>query len=53
MSASIFSDKTQVPDDAMLAIALGETKAFLDQICNFISNETGTLTLDWKHYGQK
>jgi hypothetical protein len=53
MSASIFSDKTQEPDETMLSEALGETKTYLDQICNFIETETGHLLREWKHYGQK
>lgn len=53
MSVSIFPNKTQVPDETMLSAALGETKSYLDQICNFIETETGHLLLEWKHYGQK
>lgn len=53
MSASIFSDKTQVPDEVMLSAALGKTKTYLDKICDFIETETGHLTREWKHYGQK
>lgn len=53
MSASIFSDKAMMPDEAMLTIALGETKTYLDQICSFIETETGHLAREWKHYGQK
>lgn len=53
MSASNFNDKQVMPDEASLASEIGETKAYLDQICRFIEAETGQLTLEWKHYGQK
>lgn len=53
MSASAFGDKNQMPDEEILASVLGETKTFLDQICHFIESETGQLTPEWKHYGQK
>ncbi len=42
-----------MPDEAALASEIGETKQYLDRICRFIEEETGHLTLEWKHYGQK
>lgn len=53
MSTSIFSDKKVIPDEAALASGLGEAKEYLDRICKFIEEETGQLTPEWKHYGQK
>lgn len=53
MSASTFDDKNRMPDEEILASVLGETMSFLDQICHFIEQETGQLTREWKHYGQK
>jgi hypothetical protein len=53
MSSSDFNNKQVMPDEAALAAELGETKEVLDQICRFIEEETGQLTREWKHYGQK
>jgi hypothetical protein len=53
MSTSNFNDKQVVPDEAALAAEIGESKEYLDRICRFIEDETGHLTLEWKHYGQK
>jgi hypothetical protein len=53
MSTSNFNDKQVIPDEAALASEIGETKEYLDRICRFIEEETGQLTLEWKHYGQK
>lgn len=52
MSAN-FNNKQVMPDEAALASEIGETKVFLDRICSFIESETGQLTREWKHYGQK
>jgi hypothetical protein len=48
-----FNNKQIMPDEAALAAEIGETKEVLDQICSFIEKETGQLTREWKHYGQK
>lgn len=53
MSASTFDDKNRMPDDFALTAELAETKTNLDRICSFIESETGQLTREWKHYGQK
>ena len=48
-----FNNKQVMPDETSLASEIGETKEVLDQICKFIEAETGHLTWEWKHYGQK
>ena len=53
MSSIDFNNKLVVPDEAALAAEIGETKEVLDRICRFIETETGQLTKEWKHYGQK
>lgn len=53
MSTNDFNDKQVMPDEAALASEIGETKKYLDRICRFIEEETGQLTREWKHYGQK
>ena len=53
MSNRNFSNKLIIPDEEMLASEIGETKKYFDQICRFIEEETGNLTPEWKHYGQK
>ena len=53
MSTNDFNDKQVMPDEAALAAEIGETKEVLDRICSFIETETGQLTKEWKHYGQK
>ena len=52
MSTTNFNDKQVMPNEATLASEIGETKAVLDRICRFIEEETGQLTLEWKHYGK-
>ena len=53
MSSIDFNNKQVMPDEAALTAEIGETKEVLDQICRFIETETGQLTREWKHYGQK
>jgi len=53
MTSSDFNNKLVMPDEASLAAEIGESKEVLDRICRFIIEETGQLTWEWKHYGQK
>lgn len=53
MSTNDFNNKQIMPDEAALAAEIGDTKEVLDRICRFIETETGQLTWEWKHYGQK
>jgi len=53
MSASVFDQKNLIPTDAMLSHELGSAIDWLQQICTFIENDLGSLSHDWKYYGQK
>jgi hypothetical protein len=53
MTASIFDLKNIVPNDAMLAHELGEALDWFRQICTNIENNIGSLTIQWKYYGQQ
>ncbi|PKP48293.1 MAG: hypothetical protein CVT92_16260 [Bacteroidetes bacterium HGW-Bacteroidetes-1] len=53
MSASIFDLKNITPNDAMLAQELGVAMDWLNQIRDFIENNYGDLSLEWKYCGQK
>ena len=49
MSASVFEDKANIPDDKMLAKALGKTNRLWQEIKKNLKAEYGELNEDWKH----
>ena len=53
MSASVFDDKATLPDDKMLAGALGKSNRLWLQIKKHLKAEYGELIEEWKFYGQK
>jgi len=53
MAGSIFNSKLVEPDDKMMTYELGETKEYLNRICEFIEKEYGDLIPEWKFYGKK
>ncbi len=53
MSASVFDDKATLPDDKMLAKALGKSNRLWLQIKKHLKAEYGELIEEWKFYGQK
>ena len=53
MADSIFDDKNAMPNDGMLAQALGETYKYWEDIKNHLAAEYGELIEDWKFYNQK
>ncbi|MEN8153113.1 MAG: DUF3788 domain-containing protein [Acidobacteriota bacterium] len=53
MEESIFNNKLVEPDDKMVTKELGETKEYLNRICEFIENEYNDLRPEWKFYGKK
>lgn len=53
MSVSIFEDKKICPTEAMMSEGLGNSNIFLNELKQFIQNEFGEVTPEWKHYGQK
>jgi len=52
MSASIYSDKNNVPDQIMLYHDLRDSRNHFDEIKNFIINQYGEISPEWKHYGK-
>jgi hypothetical protein len=53
MATSVFSDKSQKPDDEKLSEALGKTYKYWEEIKSSLEKEFGELVVDWKHYGPK
>jgi hypothetical protein len=53
MATSVFEDKATIPDDKMLAKALGKSHPLWQEIKKHLKAEYGELIEDWKFYGQK
>ncbi|MBB3186248.1 DUF3788 family protein [Microbacter margulisiae] len=53
MPASIYTEKSVKPDDAMLAYDLSGTKPYLDKIAAFIEREYGDCSPEWHFYNKK
>jgi len=51
--STLFNNKNEEPNDAILAAALGESKEWLDAISLFIEKEFGDFHSEWKFYGEK
>jgi hypothetical protein len=52
MALSLFTDKSKVPDDQDLAVALGEAKQLWDQLKIHVKETYPNIIEDWKHYGK-
>ena len=53
MSVSVFEDKAIMPDNKMLAKALGKSNRLWQDIKKHLKAEYGELIEEWKFYGQK
>ena len=53
MSLSIFGEKAETPTEDALAAALGESKAFWDDIKKQIESACGDYSDEWKFYSKK
>ena len=53
MAASVFEDKDTMPDDKMLAKALGKSNRLWQEIKKHLKAEYGELIEEWKFYGRK
>lgn len=53
MSVSVFEDKATMPDDKMLAEALGKSNRLWQEIKKNLKTEYGELIEEWKFYGRK
>ena len=53
MAVSVFEDEATMPDDEMLAKALGKSNRLWKDIRKHLSAEYGELIEEWKFYGQK
>jgi len=51
--AASFKDKATMPDDKMLAKALGKSNRLWQEIKKHLKAEYGELNEEWKFYGQK
>ena len=52
MSVSVFSEKSVLPDNEMLAAGLGETWVLWQELEGFIENKYPEVSGQWKHYGK-
>lgn len=52
MSASIFIDKNQQPNDQMLSGVLGGTSQILEEIKKHLKSVYGELIHEWRFYGK-
>jgi hypothetical protein len=52
MSVSIFDDKLITPNEDMIALALGSTYSFWEELKNHICEEYPAITEEWKFYGK-
>jgi len=50
---SILKDKTQKPEFKNLAEVLGEKFIYLNELKNSLNQKYGSLSEEWKFYGQK
>ncbi len=53
MAVSVFEDKATMPDDKMLAKALGTSNRLWQDIKKNLKADYGELIEEWKFYGQK
>ncbi len=53
MAVSVFEDKAVMPDDKMLAKALGKSNRMWREIKKHLKAEYGELVEEWKFYGVK
>ncbi len=53
MAVSVFEDKITMPDDKMLAGALGKSNRLWQEIKKHLKAEYGELIEEWKFYVQK
>jgi len=53
MSVSVFEDKNTMPDDKMLAKALGKSNQLWQEVKKHLKAKYGELIEEWKFYGQK
>ncbi|MDR3627192.1 MAG: DUF3788 domain-containing protein [Ignavibacteriaceae bacterium] len=53
MGANIFTDKAVMPDDKLLAEALGVSYKYLTDIKRYVSDNFPCIVEEWKYYGAK
>lgn len=53
MAESIFDDKSKTPTSSELFKALGETATLLKSIEQYLRDQLGEITHEWKFYGKK
>jgi hypothetical protein len=53
MAASVFDDKSEEPDSSELDTALGKTSPLLKSIEEYILDQFGALSHEWKFYGKQ
>ena len=52
MAVSFFDNKTIMPDEGMIADALGSAYALWDEIRGHVQSTYPAVTGEWKHYGK-
>jgi hypothetical protein len=53
MSENVFKSKETKPDEEMIRGTLGANYAQLENLRQFLKDEIGETTEEWKYYGQK
>jgi hypothetical protein len=53
MDISVFSDKALMPDDEILASAIGTNIAIWDEITEYVKSQYPATICEWKYPGQK
>jgi hypothetical protein len=52
MAISIFSDKTEMPNSSMVAVALADAYALWDELQEHVKTQYPNVVEEWKHYGK-
>jgi len=52
MATSIFDDRSQVPDEVMLARVLGDSAKHYGEMISYMEDRYGALSREWKFYGK-
>lgn len=49
---SAFDDKSIMPDDLMVSVALGDASSVWDELRAYVGDNYPSITGEWKHYGK-
>jgi len=52
MAVSVFNEKAVMPDDSMVAAALGDANSLWSDLQDHVKSNYPDITGEWKHYGK-